>query len=247
MHPRPGRPRNAAIDRAVLEATIGLLSERGLHGVSVEDIATHAHVGKDTLYRRWPTKRALVTAALDHLMTGTLAESDRAPGRDGLVSYLLELDRLITRTPFGPVLASTLGEATHDAELGAWVASFWASRRVEVARLLTPEQAASRDSSLELEFVLGTLVSRWFIERRPVTRPFLERLADSALAKRCPDQARDHRSDVAGTRPDVSATDPDRPPDRGLVSADPTCPPATRQARASGICGPGRSDGGTRA
>lgn len=51
---------------AILEATNELLHERGLENLSIEEIATHAGVGKQTIYRWWPTRPALVADALLH-------------------------------------------------------------------------------------------------------------------------------------------------------------------------------------
>jgi AcrR family transcriptional regulator len=61
---RPGRPRSAKADRAILRATVELLATEGLRGLSVEQVAEVAGVGKTTIYRRWQTKRELAEAAL---------------------------------------------------------------------------------------------------------------------------------------------------------------------------------------
>ena len=58
-----GRPRNPAKDVAVLQATRDLLVEVGYQGTTVMAIARRAGVGAPTIYRRWPTKEALVEDA----------------------------------------------------------------------------------------------------------------------------------------------------------------------------------------
>lgn len=60
---RPGRPRSEQAEQAILEAAIEAVGERGLDGVSCEDVAARAGVGKATLYRRWPGKEDLLIAA----------------------------------------------------------------------------------------------------------------------------------------------------------------------------------------
>ncbi|XRQ03348.1 TetR/AcrR family transcriptional regulator [Actinomadura welshii] len=61
----PGRPRSERAEKAIIEATLDLLArESGVAGVSIEAVAARAGVGKTTIYRRWPSKEALIVAAL---------------------------------------------------------------------------------------------------------------------------------------------------------------------------------------
>jgi AcrR family transcriptional regulator len=60
----PGRPRDPQVDRAILDAVTDLLGEEGYEGLTIEGVAARARVGKTTVYRRWPTKAALVVDAL---------------------------------------------------------------------------------------------------------------------------------------------------------------------------------------
>src|SRR5215831_17407521 len=56
---RRGRPRSEEADRAILAAATELLAERGLGGMSMEEVAAWAGVGKATVYRRWGSRGAL--------------------------------------------------------------------------------------------------------------------------------------------------------------------------------------------
>ena len=60
----PGRPRNAAADREIVAATLRLLSREGYDGTSIEAVAAEAGVTRATVYRRYPTKADMVTAAV---------------------------------------------------------------------------------------------------------------------------------------------------------------------------------------
>lgn len=61
----PGRPRSERAEKAIIEATLDLLAaESGVAGVSIEAVAARAGVGKTTIYRRWPSKEALIVDAL---------------------------------------------------------------------------------------------------------------------------------------------------------------------------------------
>ncbi|AFY61210.1 TetR/AcrR family transcriptional regulator [Synechococcus sp. PCC 6312] len=63
----PGRPRSTQSHQAILKATIELLAEVGFDAMSIDAIATHAGVGKTTIYRRYSGKEELVADAIESL------------------------------------------------------------------------------------------------------------------------------------------------------------------------------------
>ena len=90
-----GRPRNAAVNDAVLGATVALLRECGYQGLRINDVAERSGVAKTTVYRRWPTLTHLVVAAMEH----ALGQRDIEPtGNLGM-----DLDRMI-RTGYGALV-----------------------------------------------------------------------------------------------------------------------------------------------
>jgi len=65
----PATRSDAARNRGrLLDAAAGLIAERG-SDVDVREIARRAEVGMGTLYRHFPTKEALLDAALEHVFT----------------------------------------------------------------------------------------------------------------------------------------------------------------------------------
>jgi AcrR family transcriptional regulator len=64
--PRRGRPRDPGVDAAIRSATMDLLAESGYARLTMDRVAARARVSKDSLYRRWPDKVALVADALQH-------------------------------------------------------------------------------------------------------------------------------------------------------------------------------------
>ena len=86
-----GRPRSQESEKAILDATMELLSELGFRAVTVDAIAARAGASKSTIYRRWPTKENLVIAAFGE--TPLLAP----PPRGDMVSQLVEVIRRSSR------------------------------------------------------------------------------------------------------------------------------------------------------
>lgn len=68
--------------RSVLAAAVELFSQRGFHGTSMRDIATHVGVGPGALYNHWPGKQDI----LFYLMDSWLAELHNGllPKLDGI-------------------------------------------------------------------------------------------------------------------------------------------------------------------
>src|SRR4051794_28255306 len=62
---RPGRPRSTEADRVILRTTIQVYGEKGIDGLTVDEVASRAGVSKATIYRRYASKADLVIAAAE--------------------------------------------------------------------------------------------------------------------------------------------------------------------------------------
>jgi AcrR family transcriptional regulator len=110
----PGRPVNVAIDEELLRVTQDLLVEMGAERLTMDAVARRSGASKATIYRRWPSKTALVVAAAAALFTppevpdtGDLREDLLACGR----AYLQHDGRA------AQVLAAVLTASRHDPDL----------------------------------------------------------------------------------------------------------------------------------
>jgi AcrR family transcriptional regulator len=72
---RRGRPRREDADADILRVARELLAERGFAAFNVDVIAERTGIAKTTIYRRWPTKSALLVAAIDTAPTATDARA----------------------------------------------------------------------------------------------------------------------------------------------------------------------------
>jgi AcrR family transcriptional regulator len=59
----PGRPRSDTTQQAILDAAVALVGKEDYRDVTIEKIAAEAKVGKQTIYRWWPSKAELVLEA----------------------------------------------------------------------------------------------------------------------------------------------------------------------------------------
>jgi AcrR family transcriptional regulator len=102
----PGRPRSRETESRILEAALRLLAEEGYRRMSLDQVAAEAGASKPTLYRRWPSKADLATAAL---RTIQLAEPPVDTGSTlGDLTGTLENFRRSLLRPHGMTLIGTV-------------------------------------------------------------------------------------------------------------------------------------------
>lgn len=125
-----GRPRDPAVEAAILRATRELLVERGFAGMTVDAVASAAHCGKAAVYRRWPSKTALVVAAVRDVYDPP-AVPDTGSLRDDVLACVMHYTRADEQAALA--LASLLSAGSHDTELKQ--ASYEAIGRHPIAAL----------------------------------------------------------------------------------------------------------------
>ena len=87
-------PRSQQVVEKVREATMAELARVGFGGLTIEGVAKAANVNRTTIYRRWPSKAALLLAVLEP----GLERFDHDPDTGSLGGDLLALMLLIGET-----------------------------------------------------------------------------------------------------------------------------------------------------
>jgi AcrR family transcriptional regulator len=110
------RPRDPSRDEAIRTATLDLLGEVGYDGVTVRAIAQRAGVSLATMYRRWPTKAALVIdAAASYSNPSQPKRRGDDPTRN-LTAIAEALVDLLSGERRG-LVPTIVSQATHDPQL----------------------------------------------------------------------------------------------------------------------------------
>jgi len=183
----PGRPRSPEAERAILDATLELLASEGFDRLTVEGVAASAGVGKATIYRRWPSKLALVLAAVGELSAHPLPELTTGRTRDDLVNLLRHIIEALTGTIAGRILPGLVAESARSPELLGVLHDFWLSRRglmLEVLRQGSAQGDLPEDVDHELiaDLLYGPVHYRFLISAAPVDPPLAEQLVDAVMA-----------------------------------------------------------------
>jgi AcrR family transcriptional regulator len=177
---RPVR-RSRAKHAAILDAAARVVAERGYPAATVEAVAAAAGVGKQTIYRWWPSKAALFVEVYARLADRAALSGDAGAGtaEDRLARFLRRLFRLYRETPAGAVLAGLVGEAAADAATrDAIETSLYAGRSDLVPALVTG--AAARPEIVN-EVVVAMVWRRLAIRPASLDDAFARDLAAIAL------------------------------------------------------------------
>jgi AcrR family transcriptional regulator len=183
-----GRPRNETADAAILDAAVALLDKRGYQSMTVDDIAARAGVGKQTIYRRWPSKAAVVLEALTRRTAAEVVAPD--------TGSVLEDVRSLLRSAFAAlragrqkVVLSLMAEAQLSEEFAlAFREQFIARRRQALADLLQRgidrgELAPDTDVEFVADMIYGPMWYRLLNRHAPIDDRFADRLSAFVLGR----------------------------------------------------------------
>lgn len=163
---RGGAPRSEAARIAILEATARQFLARGYGALTIEGIAAEAGVGKQTIYRWWPSKGELVA---DSMVEGILLPDHFTPGADGtlrddlgdwLRAVFAFVDDEQTARMLRSLVAASTGNATIAERMRANLgADAILARRFEQA-IADGDLPASVSVDALVELLLGAIVLR---------------------------------------------------------------------------------------
>jgi len=182
----PGRPRSEQARRSILAAGARLVEDDGYGALTMQRIARSAGVSKQTVYRWWPSKAAVVLEALNDAAQAAAP----APNAGSLET---DLRGLLRSTVAGMtirntrMLAALMAEAQLDENFaGAFQSGFLARRREVLREVLERargrgEVAESVETEYLAELVFGAIWYRILGHHAPLNRRFADQLTESVL------------------------------------------------------------------
>ncbi|MFD4029008.1 TetR/AcrR family transcriptional regulator [Streptomyces sp. NPDC058637] len=191
--------------RAIYDAALALVGETGYARTTIEGIAARAGVGKQTIYRWWPSKAAVLMEAFLDLAArqaeeaAGAGEGDAGEGGGGhgipdtgdlaadlksvLRATVDELNDPVTEAPTRALAA----EGIVDPVLGAQFVErlLDPSMQLYVTRLRAAQEAgdlrADVDPRVALELLIAPLTHRWLLRTLPLTHAYADTIVDYAL------------------------------------------------------------------
>ena len=187
--PRPhtGRRRNTAARDAILDVTFELLRAQGTGGITIDAIAEAAGVGRQTIYRWWPTKGAVVAEAMTRGARAIVPARDTGSFPEDLRLFLVDSFAGLQDPGVRRALRQLVSAAVHDEHVADVVSEFTAQRRAALRALLERGVAsgdipATANLAIMTDMAYGVLWYRLLVGHAPLDAAAAADLAAHIIA-----------------------------------------------------------------
>jgi AcrR family transcriptional regulator len=190
--PDPAR-RNERSHRAILTAATDLIVEEGYERVSIESIARRAGVGKQTIYRWWPSKAAVALEALNASFSTVIGFPDTGDVEADLRTQLIGMNHSLATTAAGALSRALIAAAQSDPAISrAHIEQIIDPATEECcARLARAQEAGQIRSDIDLETAIdvlyGSIVRRLMLAHRPLAPEYVDQALDIVFGGLRPD------------------------------------------------------------
>ena len=185
--PNPTR-RDPRVHQAILEATVALLERDGYKRLTIEAIAAQAGVGKQTIYRWWPGKAALVMEAYIQAADVRVPPPDTGTVQGDLEAILLPVFRHnavytqgTARANKGMMAEAQLDPAFHRTYLELHRAWWGPLRELLERAQARGELRSETDVDAIIDLLLGASWYRLLLEHAPLDDTFAHQIIATVL------------------------------------------------------------------
>lgn len=180
-----GPKRDLDAEQRILTATSELIRSRGPNRVAINDIAAAANVGKQTIYRWWPSKHAVVVDALAQAFEAENPFPDSGSTRADLRTQMRRVAASFS-SPTGSIIRELVAAGQGDPQIAtAFRQRFFEARRTRAKAAI--ERGVARGElrkGLPIEAVIdvlyGPLWLRMLIGHQPLSRAAVDEILDLA-------------------------------------------------------------------
>jgi AcrR family transcriptional regulator len=195
--PDPSR-RNERSRQAILRAALDLCQEQGYDKASIEAIAKRAGVGKQTIYRWWPSKGSVVLEALNEEIGAETDFPDTGDIVADLRTQMTAVTQLLSHTAVR-VYTGVIGAAQSDPDLARAIVDEMLEPRTAACRQRLErareegELRADADLDVVIEMLYGAIYYRLLLHTRPIDPEQVTTVLELAFAglRPSPRSARD--------------------------------------------------------
>jgi AcrR family transcriptional regulator len=180
-------PRVVLSRERVLTATLDLLTEAGLGGLTIGDVSKRSGVAKTTIYRHWANRNSLIVDACLRMTDGDDEPPDTGSLAGDVKAILTNLAELLVTARWSSILPSIVDAAERDPEIAEVHSRLqrWHAAPLRAAL----ERAALRgeippeiDLSAIAAALLGPLYFRRWFSRDPINDSFVDLIVLGVLS-----------------------------------------------------------------
>jgi AcrR family transcriptional regulator len=187
VRPRRGRPRDPEAEPRIRQYALKLLLERGFDGMTVDDVAEAAGVGKATIYRRWASKELLANDAMADLFDLEIPDADTGSIAGDLHEVYTYALSFVNSERGLALIRLAVSEANRDPRSAA-IYRVFLERRIELTRDALDRArdrgepiGSTADPALMVEWLAGVFIVRALTGQPMPVAEEADRLVDITL------------------------------------------------------------------
>lgn len=185
--PDPAR-RSERAHTAILDAARQLVIRDGYDRLTIEAIAATAGVGKQTIYRWWSSKAAVVLDTLAPVVDEQAGFPDTGDLVTDLKTQIRSVIHLTASPKFGPFFRALIAEAQFDESVATGLLErIFRPRIAACKQRLRSAQAVGQlpegiDLDLTIDLLYGGIYHRYLLRVAPLDEEYADKIVDLALA-----------------------------------------------------------------
>ncbi len=179
--PKLGRKRSVDKHKAILAAAADLVIDVGYDAATMEEVAARAGVGKQTIYRWWPSKGALYAEAYTTLVPRAALTSNAQRVEIRLANLLSHLFDLYAIPPAAQILSGLICEAQRNETVKTVVRKYLIEGLASLSQEIFEDgvKAGELGADFDVEWAVSEVIAHiWY---RLLTDPAL---LDPAFAQK---------------------------------------------------------------
>lgn len=183
-----GAPLRASVTRAIERAALDVLTEQGFGRLSMELVARRAGVGKAALYRRWPSKDAMIVDLVSEVGLEYAAAPDTGSLESDVAAFLRNAGAILAQPDVARIASQVYAELATASRLAGLIrAVMQPIKRERTTALLDRaiargELRAGVDVELAADLLSGPLYWRVVVQRSPASTEVVDQLAAATAA-----------------------------------------------------------------
>jgi AcrR family transcriptional regulator len=170
----------------VLDTAAQVVAELGVDRLTIDEVAARSGVAKTTIYRHWPTKKALIVDAVRLSCQAVTATPNSGDLRQDLIACFDGLVHASLTGRPGKILPSLVDAAGRDPEMDHVLREYLRERCTPTRTVLQLAQLRDElpgdlDVDLAVTLLVGPILYRKVLQREPVTADFVASVVDALL------------------------------------------------------------------